>query len=103
MNKKKQTNAPLHPMIWVSTSELSSPVRRNMPGERIKTMISNCITGNLAGGNYTRWLFFSTVSDRFGIWNLDCWFMLRKESYRTRRKTLQSKDKNQQQTQPHLQ
>ena len=61
MNKKKQKNAPLHPMIWVSTSELSSPVRGNMPGERIKTMISNCITGNLAGGNYTRWLFFSTV------------------------------------------
>lgn len=69
MNKKKQTNAPLHPMIWVSTSELSSPVRRNMPGERIKTMISNCITGNLAGGNYTRWPSFQLfqIDLEFGL------------------------------------
>ena len=40
-----------------------------MPGERIKTMISNCITGNLAGGNYTRWPSFQLfqIDLEFGL------------------------------------
>ena len=36
--------------------------------------------------------------DQIGIWK--CWFLRRGENRSTRRKTSQSKDKNQQQTQP---
>ena len=36
--------------------------------------------------------------DRIGIWK--CWFLRRGENRSTRRKTSQSKDENQQQTQP---
>ena len=36
--------------------------------------------------------------DRIGIWK--CWFLRRGENWSTRRKTSQSKEENQQQTQP---
>ena len=41
---------------------------------------------------------FSLHLDRIGIWK--CWFLWRGENWSTRRKTSQSREENQQQTQP---
>ena len=68
-----------------------------------RLIFSNKINRNkweFNNGHSTRWLFLPTVSR--SNWNLECWFLWREENWKHPEKNSLSKEKNQQETHPHV-